>query len=90
MPLCRYWCGVTGGGTGSGAHATVNGGNADNVTIFGESAGAQSVGVLIASPLSAGLFTHAILQSFWSGFYLSPQPTLVTREAQGSELVQPV
>jgi hypothetical protein len=34
--------------------------------------------VLIASPLSAGLFKHAILQSFWSGFYLNPQPTLVT------------
>ncbi len=64
------------------------GGNADNVTLVGESAGAQSVGALIASPLSAGLFKHAILQSFWSGFYLNSQPTLASREALGSEQMQ--
>jgi para-nitrobenzyl esterase len=39
------------------------GGDPDNVTIFGESAGAMSVGVLLASPLAAGLFHKAILQS---------------------------
>ena len=39
------------------------GGNPANVTIVGESAGAQSVMYHLVSPLSAGLFTRAILQS---------------------------
>src|SRR5206468_3817223 len=39
------------------------GGNPDNVTIFGESAGSWSVNVLVASPLAKGLFRRAIGQS---------------------------
>ena len=39
------------------------GGDPGNVTIFGESAGAMSVGTLLGSPLAAGLFHKAILQS---------------------------
>jgi len=39
------------------------GGNSENVTIFGESAGAMSVATLLASPLCKGLFSKAILQS---------------------------
>lgn len=39
------------------------GGDADNVTIFGESAGGQSIAVLVASPKSKGLFHRAIAQS---------------------------
>ncbi len=39
------------------------GGDPGNVTIFGESAGAQSVTEIMATPLSAGLFHKAILQS---------------------------
>ncbi len=39
------------------------GGDADNVTIFGESAGGESVAHMLTSPLSAGLFHRAILQS---------------------------
>jgi len=39
------------------------GGNPDNVTIFGQSAGSQSVCALMASPLSTGLFHQAIGQS---------------------------
>jgi para-nitrobenzyl esterase len=39
------------------------GGDPGNVTIFGESAGAISVCCLLASPLSQGLFHHAIAQS---------------------------
>ncbi|MFB9259372.1 carboxylesterase family protein [Dietzia aerolata] len=39
------------------------GGNADNVTIMGESAGAVNVWALMASPLSEGLFDKAIPMS---------------------------
>lgn len=39
------------------------GGDPENVTIFGESAGGMSVGALMASPLASGLFRRAIPQS---------------------------
>lgn len=39
------------------------GGDAGRVTLFGESAGAHSVGMLMASHASRGLFSRAILQS---------------------------
>lgn len=39
------------------------GGNPDNVTIFGESAGGESVAHLLTSPLARGLFHKAIMQS---------------------------
>uniref|UniRef100_A0A671U2J3 Carboxylesterase type B domain-containing protein n=1 Tax=Sparus aurata TaxID=8175 RepID=A0A671U2J3_SPAAU len=39
------------------------GGNPDLVTIFGESAGGVSVSLLLLSPLSNGLFHHAIAES---------------------------
>ncbi|XP_067686595.1 fatty acyl-CoA hydrolase precursor, medium chain-like [Haliotis asinina] len=39
------------------------GGNPGNVTLFGESSGAYSVGLHILSPLSRGLFNRAISQS---------------------------
>jgi para-nitrobenzyl esterase len=39
------------------------GGDPDNVTIFGESAGGMSVGALLAMPLARGLFGKAIAQS---------------------------
>lgn len=43
------------------------GGDPDNVTLFGQSAGAHSVGLLMTSPLAKGLFHRAIGQSgaFW-------------------------
>ncbi len=39
------------------------GGNPENVTIFGESAGGHNVTSLLASPLAEGLFHRAIIQS---------------------------
>ncbi|KAI1278412.1 Acetylcholinesterase [Halotydeus destructor] len=39
------------------------GGNSDNITLFGESAGAVSVAFHLLSPLSRSLFSQAILQS---------------------------
>lgn len=39
------------------------GGDPDNVTIFGESAGAMSIGALLSMPSAKGLFHKAILQS---------------------------
>lgn len=39
------------------------GGDRDNVAVFGESAGAMSIGTLLAAPRAAGLFRRAVLQS---------------------------
>lgn len=47
------------------------GGDPQNVTLFGESAGARSVLSLLASPLAAGLFDKAIIQS---GYTLDDTP----------------
>ena len=41
----------------------VFGGDPANVTVFGESAGAMSIGMLLAMPRAEGLFRRAILQS---------------------------
>jgi para-nitrobenzyl esterase len=46
------------------------GGDPDNVTIFGESAGAWSVTELMASPLAKGLFHKAIGQSGSSSYHM--------------------
>lgn len=39
------------------------GGNPDNVTVMGQSAGSTHIGALLASPLAKGLFRRAILMS---------------------------
>ena len=41
------------------------GGDPENVTIFGESAGGASIYALMATPLASGLFHKAIAQSVW-------------------------
>ncbi len=44
-------------------HIECFGGNPEDVTIFGESAGAMSVGTLLGTPRARGLYHRAILQS---------------------------
>lgn len=61
------------------------GGDPNNVTIFGESAGAMSVGVLLTLPSAKGLFNKAILQSGNPrGVLSSSDATKVTNEILNS------
>ena len=53
-------------------HIAAFGGDPGKVTLFGESAGAMSIGVLLAVPSAEGLFHRAILQSGAAQHVLSP------------------
>jgi para-nitrobenzyl esterase len=65
------------------------GGDPDNVTIFGESAGAGSVGTLLGAPSARGLFHRAVLQSGAASWGLTPEratnKTRVVLDALGVE-----
>lgn len=63
----------------------VFGGDPTNVTILGQSAGAQDVGILMLSPLARGLFHKAIAQSGTAGFGLPPR-SLAENEKLGTDL----
>ncbi|HKW54214.1 MAG TPA: carboxylesterase family protein [Stellaceae bacterium] len=59
------------------------GGDHNNVTLFGESAGGLSTLSNVASPRAAGLFHRAIVES---GAYALNLPSLATAEAQGGAI----
>lgn len=63
------------------------GGDADNVTLMGESAGGQAVATLLASPQASGLFRRAILQSgAWMGWgSMAALPARSQAEAASAE-----
>ena len=56
------------------------GGDPKNITVFGQSAGAQNTSLLMTSPLSKDLFQRAIVQS---GSALMPLPALAEAEKSG-------
>jgi len=62
------------------------GGDAERVTVAGQSAGATSVSILMASPRARGLFHRAIGQSggLFEPVALAPQYLLVNAEADGA------
>ncbi len=59
------------------------GGDPDNITIFGESAGGMSVGLHLVSPLSRGLFDKAISQS-GPTFIITKDPAYMQKNALGA------
>jgi len=59
------------------------GGDPNNVTVFGQSAGAMAIASLVASPESKGLFNRAISESgAWMGLGMAPG---MTTRAQAEE-----
>ncbi|HSS95698.1 MAG TPA: carboxylesterase family protein [Terriglobales bacterium] len=60
------------------------GGDPNNVTVFGQSAGALDTGLLMTSPLAKGLFQRAIAES--GTVLLGHWPKLSEAEQQGTQL----
>jgi para-nitrobenzyl esterase len=62
------------------------GGDPRNVTLFGESAGAMSVGTLLGTPRARGLFSRAILQSGAASNVYEPEDAIRVSETFMKEL----
>ena len=64
------------------------GGDPGNVTVFGESAGANMTAALVGSPAAKGLFRRAIAQSgAWMGLGMARMGTLANAEQTGAKAV---
>lgn len=62
------------------------GGDARNVTVFGNSAGGTSISNLVASPVAKGLFKRAISQSgAWLGLSIAPVRSLADAQGLGAK-----
>jgi para-nitrobenzyl esterase len=70
------------------ANIEVFGGNPENVTIFGQSAGAMAIESLVTSPRAADLFHRAIGQSIMGGGVMPGMGTLDRAEQRGVEAAQ--
>lgn len=67
------------------------GGDPDNVTIFGESAGAAMVAGLTGSPQANGLFQRAIAESGgWMGLSMAPMRPEAETEAAGKAMADKI
>jgi len=65
------------------------GGDPNNVTVAGESAGAIMVGALVGSPQAKGLFNRAIAQSGgWMGLTMGRMRSAADAEAAGAKAVE--
>ncbi len=69
-------------------NASAFGGNAENITIFGQSAGGAMVQSLITCPIASGLFTRAIVQSAGGISTLGAGFTLEKMEKIGIDICQ--
>lgn len=67
-------------------HIGAYGGDPDNLTVFGESAGGGSILHLLASPVARGLFDRAIVQSGSTGRTLSTDQAAAVAHAVLEEL----
>ncbi len=63
------------------ANATAFGGDPDRITVFGQSAGGQSILNQLVSPSAAGLFQRAIIES---GAFAFTLPSLASADAKGT------
>lgn len=71
------------------ANIAAFGGDPDNVTLFGQSAGAMIVAVLAGSPEAEGLFHRGIAQSAgWMGLSMTPMRTRTQTQQQGFEAAE--
>jgi para-nitrobenzyl esterase len=66
------------------------GGDPDNVTIGGQSAGARNSTMLLRSPLAKGLFHRAVIESGFTGFFASPMMPLAERETANAKAIEQV